>query len=163
MYICVFFNWKFDWDFEPSIMCVTTEQIKLIPPRVDFDSVFSAASATKEAKQDTYNEVKTIKILGSEDVSGFAIGSYDLTSVRSVKIGALFFKEKARWSVEIRRDSAEGDVIGSGTLIPSGLKTYDRSSIALKSTSGFAELYINVKPEQKTTAEARLQDISFEK
>jgi len=142
----------------------TTEQIKLIPPRLDFDSVFNAASATKEAKQDTYNEVKTIKILGSEDVSGFAIGSYDLTSVRSVKIGALFFKEKARWSVEIRRDNAEGEVIGSGTLLPSGLKTYDRSNnIALKSTKGFIELYINVKPEQKTTADVRLQDISFEK
>lgn len=142
---------------------VTTKQIKLIPPRVDFDSVFNASSATKEAKQDTYNEVKTIKIPGGEAASGFAIGSYDLTSVRSVKIGALFFKEKARWSVEIRRDNADGEVIGSGTLIPSGLKTYDRSSIALKSTSGFAELYIKIKPEQKTTAEVRLQDISFEK
>lgn len=143
---------------------VTAEQIKLIPPRLDFDSVFNAASATKEAKQDTYNEVKTIKIPGSEDASGFAIGSYDLTSVRSVRIGALFFKEKARWAVEIRRDNAEGEVIGSGTLLPSGLKIYERSSnIALKSTSGFTELYINVKPEQKTTAEVRLQDISFEK
>jgi cytochrome c len=140
-----------------------TEQIKLIPPRLDLDSVFNEASATKEAKQDTYNEIKTIKVLGSEETSGFGIGSYDLTSVKSVKIGALFFKERTRWSVEIRRDNAEGEVIGSGTLLPSGLKTYDRSSIALKSTSGFAELYINVKPEQKTTAEVRLQDISFEK
>ncbi|MCE3252376.1 MAG: hypothetical protein K0Q67_1386, partial [Cellvibrio sp.] len=140
-----------------------TEQIRLIPPRLDFDSVFSAASATKEATQDTYNEVKTIKILGSEAVSGFGIGRYDLTSVKSVKVGALFFKETTKWLVEIRRDNAEGEVIGSGTISPSSLKTYDRSSIALKSSSGFSELYISVKPEQKTTAEVRLQDISFEK
>ncbi|MDF3013236.1 MAG: hypothetical protein K0Q78_1440, partial [Cellvibrio sp.] len=140
-----------------------TEQIRLIPPRLDFDSVFSAASATKEATQDTYNEVKTIKILGSEAVSGFGIGRYDLTSVKSVKVGALFFKETTKWLVEIRRDNAEGEVLGSGTISPSRLKTYDRSSIALKSTSGFSELYISVKPEQKTTAEVRLQDISFEK
>lgn len=140
-----------------------TKQIKLIPPRLDFDSVFNAASATKEAKQDTYNEVKTIKVLGSEEVSGFGIGRYDLTSVKSVKIGALFFKETAKWSVEIRRDNADGEVLGSVTISPSGLKSYDRSSITLKSSSGFAELYIKVKPEQKTTAEIRLQDISFEK
>ncbi len=142
---------------------VVTEQIKLIPPRLDFDSVFNAATATKESKQDTYNEIKTIKVLGSEGVSGFGIGRYDLASVKSVKIGALFFKETTKWLVEIRRDNAEGEVLGAGTLSPSDLKTYERSSIAIKSASGFTGLYINVQPEQKTTAEMRLQDISFEK
>lgn len=140
-----------------------TEQITLIPPRLDFDSVFNAASATKAVKQDTYNEVKTIKLLGSEGVSGFGFGRYDLTSVTSVKIGALFFKERAKWLVEVRRDNAEGEVIGSGTISPLDLKVYDRTSITLRSSRGFAELYIKIQPEQKTTAEVRLQDISFEK
>ena len=139
------------------------KQIKLTPPRVDFDSVFNAASATKAVKQDTYNEVKTIKALGSEGVSGFGFGRYDLTSVTSVKIGALFFKERTGWLVEIRRDSLDGEVIGSGTISPLDLKVYDRTSITLKSSRGFADLYIKIQPEQKTTAEIRLQDISFEK
>lgn len=139
------------------------KQITLIPPRLDFDSVFNAASATKAVKQDTYNEVKTIKALGSEGVSGFGFGRYDLTSVTSVKIGALFFKERTGWLVEIRRDSLDGEVIGSGTISPLDLKAYDRSSITLKSSRGFADLYIKIQPEKKTTAEIRLQDISFEK
>jgi cytochrome c len=145
----------------PSIQ--TAREFKLIPHRLDFDSVFNPVAATKEVKQDTYNEIKTIKVPGGEDVSGFALGRYDLTSVKSVKIGALFFKETTKWVVEIRRDNAMGEVLGSGTISPVGLKTYGRSSIALKETSGFTELYIKVKPEQKTTAELRLQDISFEK
>lgn len=140
-----------------------TTQIKLIPPRLDFDGVFNPALATKEAKQDTYNEIKTIKLLGSEGVSGFGIGRYDLTSVKSVKIGALFFKEPTKWLVEIRRDNVEGELLGSGTISPSELKTYERSDITLKNTNGFSSLYIKVQPEQKTAAEVRLQDISFEK
>ncbi|WP_062060477.1 ThuA domain-containing protein [Cellvibrio sp. OA-2007] len=139
------------------------KKITLIPPRLDFDSVFNAASATKEVKQDTYNEVKTIKVLGSQGVSGFGFGRYDLTSVTSVKVGALFFKERTGWLVEIRRDSLDGEVIGSGTISPLDLKAYDRTSITLKSSRGFADLYIKIQPEKKTTAEVRLQDISFEK
>ena len=102
-------------------------------------------------------------MLGSEGISGFAIGRYDLTSVKSLKIGALFFKERTRWVIEIRRGNAEGEVIGSGTIAPLDLKVYDRTSIMLKSSRGFADLYIKIQPEQKTTAEFRLQDISFEK
>lgn len=140
-----------------------SKQFRLVPARMNFDSVFDAATATKGAKQDTYNEVKTINVLGSEGTSGFAIGRYDLTSVKSLKIGALFFKERTRWAIEIRRGNAEGEVIGSGTIAPLDLKVYDRTSITLKSSRGFADLYIKIQPEQKTTAEVRLQDISFEK
>jgi hypothetical protein len=43
------------------------------------------------------------------------------------------------------------------------LRAYDRSSITLKSSVGFSELYIKIQPEQKTAAEIRLLDISFEK
>ena len=138
------------------------KQAKLIPPRLDFDGVFDPATATKMAKQDTYNEVKTIKLPGSEGTSGFGIGRYDLTSVNNLKIGALFFKEPTPWIIEIRRDNAEGEVLAEGLISPTILKTYGRNTIALKPTKGFVNLYVSAKPEQKTTAEVRLQDISFE-
>lgn len=140
-----------------------SKQIKLIPARLDFYSVYVPTSATKEAKQDTFYDVKSIMVPASEEASGFAFGRYDLTSVKSVKIGALFFKEPTKWLFEIRRDNAEGDVLASGTISPAKLKAYGRNSIPLKETSSFTELYINIKPEQKTAAEVRLHDISFEK
>ena len=141
-----------------------TKQIKLIPSRLDFDSAFDPASATKDTKPDTYNEIKTIKVLGSEGVSGFGIGRYDLTSVTSLKIGALFFKEATPWVIEVRRDNAEGELLAEGVISAATLKTYGRNSIPLKAKfAGFVNLYIKVRPEQKTTAEVRLQDISFEK
>ena len=139
-----------------------TEQLKLIPPRLDFDSVFNAESATREAKQDTYNEIKTIKLLAGDGGAGFAIGSYDLTSVKSLKIGALFFKESTQWLVEIRNKNAQGAVLALGLISSAELKTYGRTTIPLTETKGFHELYVQVTPEQKTTAEVRLQDISFE-
>lgn len=140
-----------------------SKQIKLIPARLDFYSAYVPTSATKEAKQDTFYDVKSIMVPATEEVSGFAFGRYDLTSVKSVKIGALFFKEPTTWLFEIRRGNAEGDVLASGTISPAKLKAYGRHSIPLKETSGFAELYINIKPEQKAAAEVRLHDISFEK
>ncbi|HEY0894774.1 MAG TPA: PQQ-dependent sugar dehydrogenase, partial [Cellvibrio sp.] len=127
-----------------------SKQIKLIPARLDFYSVYVPTSATKEAKQDTFYDVKSIMVPASEEVSGFAFGRYDLTAVKSVKLGALFFKEPTTWLFEIRRGNAEGDVLASGTISPTKLKTYGRNSIPLKETSGFTELYINIKPEQKT-------------
>ncbi len=144
----------------PSIE--VSKQIKLIPARLDFYSLFIPASATKEAKRDTFYDVKSIVVPASEEVSGFAFGRYDLTRVKSVKIGALFFKESTNWLVEIRRDNAEGDVLATGTISPAELKTYARYTIPLSATSGFADLYINIKPEQKSGAEVRLHDISFE-
>lgn len=139
-----------------------TKQAKLIPARLDFDSVFNAASATKGVKQDSFNDIKAIKV-PNEGVSGFGIGRYDLTSIKSVQIGTLFFKEKAKWSIEIRRDNADGEVLGLSTISPTVLRAYDRSSITLKSRVGFSELYIKIQPEQKTAAEMRLLDISFDK
>jgi len=140
-----------------------TEQVKLIPPRLDFDDVFAATSATKGAKQDTFHEIKTIKLIAGDGGDGFAIGRYDLTSVKSLKIGALFFKESTKWLVEIRSKNAEGKVLASGLISPAELKAYGRTSIPLTETNGFHELYVQVTPEQKTTAEIGLQDISFEK
>lgn len=139
-----------------------SKQIKLIPARLDFYSVYVPTSATKEAKKDTFYNVKSIMVPASEEASGFAFGRYDLTAVKSVTIGALFFKEPTKWLFEIRRGNAEGDVLASGTISPAKLKTYGRNSIPLKETSGFTELYINIKPEQKTAAEVRLHDISFD-
>ena len=81
-----------------------------------------------------------------------------------MKIGALFFKEATPWVIEVRRDNAEGELLAEGVISAATLKTYGRNSIPLKAKfAGFVNLYIKVRPEQKTTAEVRLQDISFEK
>jgi len=142
----------------------STKQFKLIPHRFDFDSVFNLATATKEVKQDTFREIKTIKLLASDEWSGFTIGRYDLTSVKSLTIGALFFKEPTKWLFEVRQNNAQGEVLAVGILVaPAELKTYGRSSIPLNKSDGFSDLYVQVKAEQQSSAELRLQDISFEK
>ncbi|WP_331346742.1 ThuA domain-containing protein [Cellvibrio sp. UBA7661] len=145
----------------PSIQ--TVQEFKLVPYRFDFDSVFNPDLASKGVAQDTFREIKTIKFNADDNWAGFAIGRYDLSSVKSLKIGALFFKEPTKWLIEVRRANAQGDVLAEGVLTPQELKTYGRTEIVLKESTGFFDLYIQVKPEQKTSAELRLQDISFEK
>jgi cytochrome c len=140
-----------------------TKQFSLIPSRLDFDSVFDPLTASSEAKPDAFREIRMIKVGATDEWAGFAIGSYDLTSVKALKIGALLFKEPIRWQVEVRRDDAAGEVLAAGVLSAADLKTYARTAIPLNPTKGFAQLYVQVKAEQKSTAELRLQDISFEK
>jgi cytochrome c len=136
----------------------------LIPHRVDLDSVFDGARASKDVKRHTFREIKTIQMPATTDWSGFALGSFDLTQIKSLQVGAFFFKEAAAWQFELRRNNAEGEVIAAGVLSSGAeLKTYQRSTIAVTPTSGFSELYLQLKVENKTSGELSLQDISFEK
>ncbi len=139
-----------------------TEQFKLAPYRFDFNGIFNAAAATKGVKSDSFREIENVKIVASEDWSGFAIGRYDLSSVKSLKIGAFFFKEPITWAFELRRDNAQGELLASGKLSAPELKTYTRNKITVNETKGFSNLYLQVKAEQTSTAELGLQDISFE-
>ncbi len=145
----------------PSLQ--TAKEFKLVPHRFDFDSVFNPVTASKGATADAFREIRMIKFIADGEWAGFAIGRYDLTSVQSLKIGALFFKESTNWLFEVRRDNTEGDLLASGVLSSSELKTYIRKEFPLTASSGFGNLYLQVKAEQKSAAELRLQDISFEK
>ncbi|HSC67123.1 MAG TPA: ThuA domain-containing protein [Cellvibrio sp.] len=138
------------------------EQFSLVPYRFDLHGLFNSASATKGVKPDSFREIENVKIVASDDWSGFAIGRYDLSSVKNLKIGAFFFKEPITWAFEIRRDNAQGELLASGELSTKELKTYTRNAIPINETKGFNNLYLQVKAEQNSTAELGLQDISFE-
>ncbi len=141
-----------------------TKTFTLVPHRVDFDSVFNEARASKTIKRNTFREVKTIHMPAATDWTGFSLGRFDLTQIKGLQIGAFFFKEAADWQFELRRDNAQGEVIATGILSATEeLKTYQRSRIALTPTNGFSELYIQIKTDEKATGELALQDISFEK
>lgn len=87
-----------------------------------------------------------------------------MTQIKSLQVGAFFFKEAADWQFELRRNDAQGDVIAAGVLSSTAeLKTYQRNSIAVTPATGFSELYLQIKAEKKTSGELALQDISFEK
>lgn len=143
----------------------TTQVFSLVPHRFNFDSVFDEKSASKGIKRNTFREVKTIHVAGAKDWSGFALGSFDLTEIKSLKIGALFFKETNNWQFELRRDNAEGEVVAAGILSATESRSYQRSEIMLNenATSGVSKLYLQVKPEGESAGELALQDISFEK
>lgn len=141
-----------------------TKTFSLIPHRMSFDSLFDEARASKDVQRHTFRDVKAIQIPATTGWSGFALGSFDLTHIKSLQIGAFFFKEAASWQFELRRNNAQGEVLAAGVLASAAeLKTYQRTSIALTPTSGFNELYLQLKVENKTSAELSLQDISFDK
>ncbi len=141
-----------------------SKTFSLVPHRVDFDGIFVESQASKDVKRSSFRGVKTIQMPANTDWSGFVLGTYDLTQIKSLQLGAFFFKEATDWQFELRRDNAQGEVIAQGVLAPVGeLKTYERSRISLTPTSGFTKLYLQVKLAKKTSAELALQDISFEK
>ncbi|OZY84894.1 hypothetical protein CBP51_17175 [Cellvibrio mixtus] len=145
-----------------SIAVIKT--FSLVPHRVDMDAVFDESTASKDVKRNTFRGVKAIQMPATADWSGFALGTFDLTGIKSLQVGAFFFKEAATWQFELRRNNAEGEVIAAGVLSSTAeLRTYQRSSIAVTPTAGFTELYLQIKAENKTSGEVALQDISFEK
>jgi cytochrome c len=141
----------------------TSKQVKFIPYRFDFDSAFKPATATKGVSQESFRDLKMIKLSAENGQGSFSIGRLDLTSVKSIKVGASFFKELTPWIFEIRKNGVDGEVVASGVLTPTEMRTYQRTSINVSETNGFADLYVVAKTEQKSTADLRLLDISFEK
>lgn len=139
------------------------KEFLLQPYRFDFNPVFNLQTASKDVVQDNYNKLDTIQMPASGKWAGFGLGSYDLTTITALKIGAFMDKELLNWQFELRRNNAEGEVVAAGNLSATELKTYQRSTIPVTVSAGVSELYLQVKTEKKSSAELRLQDISFEK
>lgn len=139
-----------------------SKTFSLVPHRMDFDSLFDEAQASKDVKRNTYQSIKTVYMSASTDWSGFVVGEFDLTGVKAVQIGAFFFKELRGWEFELRRDNAAGEVMAAGQLTPEALREYQRNLIPLKATTGFTRIYLQVRATGEPTGELALQDISFE-
>lgn len=138
------------------------KEFTLIPPRFDFASTISAESLGKLVIVDKFREQDVINLKAGDDWAGFNFGTYDLTSIDHLTLGAYFLREESAWIIEVYRDGPGGELLGSFTFTPKTLWEYGRVEIPLtKRTNGFAALYIRAKPEGESAAEVRLMDIEF--
>jgi cytochrome c len=141
---------------------VTEKEFSLIPPRLDFVSSIDPASISKTVIADKFRDNDVINLKPGDDWAGFNFGSYDLTDVSSLAIGAYFLREANAWKIEVYQGDDANELLGSFTVTPEKLWAYTRINIPLiKKVNNYAELNIRVKPEGKSSAEIRLVDIEF--
>lgn len=143
---------------------VTEKEFSLVPARLDFASAISPASIGKTIILDKFRDQDVIKVKAGDEGAGFNFGSYDLTGIKKLVVGAYFLREPGPWKIEIYHGDQGGELLGSFTAVPEKLWEYSRVTIPLsKQVGDYAELYIRVKPEGKTSAELRLMDVEFVK
>lgn len=136
----------------------------LVPARLDFAGVVNPTSFGKLVSIDKYKEQDVVNLKASDNWAGFTLGKYDLTGIRAFTIGAYFLRETSDWKIEIYEDNSSGKLLGSLSVTPEELWDYSRVTVPLnKFVNDYAQLYIRVKPEGKTTAEVRLMDVEFER
>ncbi len=134
----------------------------LVPPRFDFASALDEASLDKTASLDKFRDRDVVNVKPGEDWAGFTIGHYDLSSVNKFVVGAFFLREPSPWKIEIYQSADMKVLLGSTTVMPEKLWVYSRAQIPLsKKLDDYADLYIRVKPEGKSSGELRLMDIEF--
>lgn len=140
------------------------KEFKLVPARLAFVGAVDPASLGKDINQDKYRDLDMLKLTASENGAGFNLGSYDLTGIRALKLGAYFSREAAAWKIEVYRANAAGELLGSIAVTPENLRDYTRISVPLlKPINDVTDIHIRVKAEGKSAAELRLLDIAFEK
>lgn len=89
------------------------------------------------------------------------IGSYDLTSVKSLQLGHIISEVDARWDIEIRVGSADGEVVAKG--VAGGKEAYQRLPLTVTQMQGHQLLYIAARATNQPASEIHLIDLSFHK
>lgn len=140
----------------------TEKEFVLVPARLDFASTITPSSLGKSVSIDKYKEQDVVNLKASESWAGFSFGKYDLTGVSELILGAYFLREASAWNIEVYQGKPSGELLASLSVTPEKIWDYSRVNIPLsKPVNDYAELYIRVKAEGKTTAEVRLMDVEF--
>ncbi len=89
------------------------------------------------------------------------VGEWDLTDIKSFRLGYWVAGDAAPWEFELRVGSAEGSVVGRGELNGPVSDSYTRSSATLQNTNGRQRLFLAVRCTDSDQSTLRMFDLSF--
>ena len=139
-------------DVAPPI--AASAELRLIPARILLGDAWDGQEPPEPF---TAWEVEGIRLLGTSgtvDETGtrpepatLHIGRFDLTEIESVAVGHLTFGGESTWTIEIRRDSADGPLLGeaSASFNEAARRQYLQQRIALTPNPGEADVFIAVR------------------
>lgn len=139
-------------DVAPPI--ATSAELRLIPARILLGDVWDGPEPPEPFTAWEAEGVGLLATSGTIDENGngpepasLHIGRFDLTDIESVVVGHLSFASESTWTIEIRRDSADGPLLGdaSASFNEAVRRQYLQQRIALAPNRGEADVYIVVR------------------
>lgn len=136
------------------------KSIVLKPARFYLNGTLDAKQASKFVENGRHNDRDTIKFPATGNWLAAPLGLYDLTDIKSVRLGAWVTEKSANWQFELRAGSATGTLLGSGEIPAGNLDAYTRTDIKLQQQSGLQDIFLVVRSE-KSGSELHALDIAF--
>ena len=136
------------------------KSLLLQPPRLLLSKVVNLEKVNKAVELGHVNQADTVKVPATGAFLAIPLGRFDLTDIKSVRVGGWITEAVAPWKYELRAGSETGTLIASGDSKNAALESYTRTPLKLTAADGFQDLYLLVSGE-KSGSELHLFDLSF--
>ena len=155
-------------DVAPPIAAMS--ELRLIPARIVLGEVWLDRELPEPFTARIIDGVPHLYQSGTVDEQGngpepaaLHVGRFDLTGIESVVVGHLADNGVSTWTVEIRRDSADGPLLGatSASFNEGVHQQYLQESIALAPSSGEADVFV-VAQITDGSGDINLIDVQFD-
>ena len=142
---------------------VVKKSVILKPAHFFLNGVVDLKNASKVVESGRHNSHETIQTPATTTWSSIPLGNYDLTDIKSIRIGNWITQKDASWQFELRSGSATGVVLGVAEISARAMDSYSRSEIKLQSQAGYQDIFLMVKSSENSKSQLDLLDISFRK
>jgi hypothetical protein len=136
------------------------KSVVLMPPRLLMDAIVITKNADKSVEKSHLNQYETVKVPAAGAALAMPLGRYDLTAVKSLRIGGWMAQQDNKWKLELHSGSSTGALLAEADWV-GGLNNYGRTPFVITPREGFEDLYLVVRSEQKNLGELQLYDLSF--
>ncbi|RYY75586.1 MAG: c-type cytochrome [Gammaproteobacteria bacterium] len=147
----------------PIAPIVVKKSLTLQPARFYLNGVVDLKAASKLVETGRHHDLDTIEFPATNTWLNIPLGNYDLTDVKSIRIGSWVVGKSANWQLELRSGSATGEVLGVAEIVAPTLDTYARSEIKIQTRSGYQDIFLVTRSKESSSSELYLVDASFQK
>jgi len=148
----------------PAVGPITVKKsVTVMPARFYLYPVFDFNNADKLIEKARHKTRDTIKLPATGAWINVPLGTYDLSSISALRVGAWATLQGTPWQFELREGSPTGVVIAHGENPASLADSYSRTELKLQAQTGYQNIYLLVRSSGKSDSELHLLDISFHK
>ncbi|GGY69833.1 hypothetical protein GCM10011613_12740 [Cellvibrio zantedeschiae] len=137
--------------------------VDLKPARFYLYPVIDFSTADKLIDKARHKRLDTVKLPAAGKDIALAIGRYDLTGVKALKVGAWSVLKETVWQYELHAGSANGTLLAKGESTSTEADAYSRTELKLQPQTDYQDLYLVVRSNGKSEGELHLLDVSFHK
>jgi cytochrome c len=137
------------------------KSLELIAPRFNLESSIDVKALDKLIEKSRFKGRDTFKVPAVGNWLSLPLGQFDLTHIKSLRVGSWVETHSTPWQFELRAGSAKGELLAKAEYTANTLESYARTELTLQPQTGFQELFLVVRSGEKSASELQLLDVSF--